>query len=413
MEKICFVVCQYGNEVNGGAEIHCRMLAERLTPYYEVDVLTSTTINNRTFQPYYQEGLEILNGVNVRRFKSEPYDKAFHDKIAKKSKLGRKTRRMLYRTGILRPIANLVPKWRLSIDEEKKVLEAHGYYSSELLNFVKENVNDYKRIILFSYPYPNTFFIGEMFPNKCILIPTAHYEGDLFRSLQTYLFTDIGHIAFNTKEEKDLCKDVFGKSMSSYSILAVGVEIAEPVSKESIYKKFNLPENYVLYFGRIAPEKMGNLIDWFLMYKQHKNTDVKLVLTGRLFMNKIVHPDIIYTDFVTEAEKTALINSAKLIINPSEKESLSLLLLEAMQLGKPSLVNGKCEVMKQHCIKSDYACQYYISKSDFLRKLDDMLYGIVDPDMVAIKAKNYVKEHYDWNTIMDKLRKLIESTPFN
>lgn len=41
-KKVAFVIIRYGAEVNGGAEAHCRMLAERLVPYYDVEVLTTT-----------------------------------------------------------------------------------------------------------------------------------------------------------------------------------------------------------------------------------------------------------------------------------------------------------------------------------------------------------------------------------
>ena len=67
MKKIAFVVVRYGKEINGGAELHCRMLAERLVPYYQVEVLTTCAYNA---QKDYAEGKEMINGVTVRRFKT-------------------------------------------------------------------------------------------------------------------------------------------------------------------------------------------------------------------------------------------------------------------------------------------------------------------------------------------------------
>ena len=37
-EKVAFVVVRYGKNINGGAEYHCQMLAERLVSDYDVEI---------------------------------------------------------------------------------------------------------------------------------------------------------------------------------------------------------------------------------------------------------------------------------------------------------------------------------------------------------------------------------------
>lgn len=411
MEKICFVVGLYGEEVNGGAEKHCKMLAEQASKRYEVEVLTSTTNDYKTFTPFYPEGITQLNGVTIRRFTSQPFNRAAFDQAYKKSRWGRKIRRLLYRTGLLKYIASIFPKWNIALAKELETLQLNGLYSPDLIDFLSANEQGYRAIFLLSYPCPNFYFINKRLPQRCILIPTAHDEGDFFRSYLSHIFTSVRHIAFNTEMERALCHRIFGNKMAPSSILAVGIELSEASSYTHIQQKFNLPERYILYFGRIAKEKLGNLIDWFLEYKATSSDTTKLVLTGGIFMERYDHPDIIYTGFVSESEKTALIEHAQLVINPSDRESLSLLLLETMQLGKPSLVNGRSDVLRQHCIDSDFAAQYYISKSDFIQKLSRMLASgqLKENEEQHQKAIRYVEENYSWDKVLERFKILINN----
>ena len=70
-EKVAFVVVRYGKNINGGAEYHCQMLAERLVSDYDVEVLTTCVRDVATGENIYPEGEEEWNGVVIRRFRTK------------------------------------------------------------------------------------------------------------------------------------------------------------------------------------------------------------------------------------------------------------------------------------------------------------------------------------------------------
>ena len=64
--RLCFVIQRYGLEVNGGAELHCRWLAERLARRHEVEVFTTRALDYIEWRNHYPEGGASVNGVRVR-----------------------------------------------------------------------------------------------------------------------------------------------------------------------------------------------------------------------------------------------------------------------------------------------------------------------------------------------------------
>lgn len=137
------------------------------------------------------------------------------------------------------------------------------------------------------------------------------------------------------------------------------------------------------------------------------------MLVGGLFSATVPHSDLVYTGFVSENEKYAIIRHSKIIVNPSKFESLSLILLESMNLGKPMLVNGKCEVLKEHCSRSGGAALAYWNKNDFISKLASLEASDELRMQMGEKGKQYVKTYYSWSVIMGRLRKAIETVAGN
>ena len=57
--KIAMVVQRYGLEINGGAEYHARLIAERLGKYFTVEVFTTTAHDYVTWAHHYEKQREI------------------------------------------------------------------------------------------------------------------------------------------------------------------------------------------------------------------------------------------------------------------------------------------------------------------------------------------------------------------
>ena len=66
--KVAIVVQRYGADINGGAELHARYIAEHLARHVEVEVLTTCATDYITWRNDRPEGVETVHGIPVRRF---------------------------------------------------------------------------------------------------------------------------------------------------------------------------------------------------------------------------------------------------------------------------------------------------------------------------------------------------------
>lgn len=410
-EKIALVTIRYGKDINGGAEYHCRMLAERLVNDYDVEVFTTCVRNYNTGLNELPEGEEIINGVLVRRFNAEPIAKEKHKLYSKEEKPVRKWRRFLFRIGILRYLANIFPVWKCRHKVGLKSFLSYPFYSPNMREFIRSNKSQYKVFIPVNMAESTTFFTAMEAPEKTILIPTMHNQGVFFKAIQTEVMTRVAYIGFNVEAEQRLAERVFGKHLSPHGIISVGIEELEPALWVETQKKYKLPNDYLLYMGRVDPNKMGKIFDYFVSYKEkYPQSSLQLVLVGAINFDQLPfeRQDLIYTGFVSDGEKMVILQHAKIVINPSKFESLSLMLLEAMSQGKPVIVNGECEVLKEHCVKSNYAAIYYVGKRNFISKLHQLDVSDQLRFEMGKKAIKYVRENYDWSVILTRLKKNIE-----
>ncbi|NWO26316.1 glycosyltransferase family 4 protein [Leptotrichia sp. oral taxon 417] len=386
-KKILFVVQRYGLEVNGGAELHCRQLAERLKDEYDVSVLTTCAIDYVTWKNEYKEGIEHINGVKVIRKKVD-----FERNQKKFNKISAKLNNE-------KDNINLGIEWQ----------EAQGPHSSELIKYLEDHKDDYDVIIFLTYLYYTTYFGLKVAPEKSILIPTAHDEPPIYYSIFNETFNLPKAILYSTTTERDFVNKRFKNDYIESDIVGLGVDINENAQDIDLEKTFDIKDDYVVYIGRIDESKgCKEMFEYFLEYKKIYNSNLKLVLAGKSAMEIPGNKDIVTLGFVSEDEKVNLIRKSKLLILPSKFESLSLSTLEAMYLKVPVLLNGKCEVLKQHAILSNGGL-YYENKWEFIETLDYLIRNSKIAERMGENGRKYVDVNYKWDVIIEKLKKNIEN----
>ena len=92
-----------------------------------------------------------------------------------------------------------------------------------------------------------------------------------------------------------------------------------------------------------------------------------LVLIGNPIMPIPSTHRIRHLGFLPDEDKFDALAASDLLIMPSYFESLSMVALEAWALGRPVLANGRCDVLKGQCIRSN-AGLYYESYEEFARR---------------------------------------------
>jgi glycosyltransferase involved in cell wall biosynthesis len=384
--KIAFVVQRYGLEINGGAELHCRWVAEHMQKHWEVQVLTTRAQDYLTWKDFYPAGLEILNGVPVLRFP-----------VARS--------RDPERFGKLQ---NHLLRHEHTYQDELSWLQEEGPYSPELIEFIRSHADSFDYFIFFSYRYYHSYWGIRTVPHKSILVPTAERD-DVFRlPLFRELFRLPRAFVYNSYEERSMIQGQSGNQEIPGDVVGVGSEITDVHSAREFRQSYRIEEDYILYIGRIDENKgCRELFDYFLRFKQETGSPIRLVLVGRTILKIPAHPDIMYLGFLPEEDKFAALEGALLLCMPSFYESLSMVTLEAWALGKPVLANARCDVLKGQCLRSR-AGLYYEEYGEFRDALRLLLTDGRLRDTMGRQGRKFFQAHYTWDVIEGKYMNLIE-----
>jgi glycosyltransferase involved in cell wall biosynthesis len=127
--------------------------------------------------------------------------------------------------------------------------------------------------------------------------------------------------------------------------------IEDEIALNSILKKYGIPENFLLYVGRMERKKnIYNLIEGFSIFKENnKESREKLVLIGsagfgydemKYIIEELgLEDDVITLGWVEENDLPYIFNKARLFIFPSLYEGFGIPVIQAMACGIPVLAS--------------------------------------------------------------------------
>jgi glycosyltransferase involved in cell wall biosynthesis len=391
--KLAVAVQRYGADINGGAELHARYIAEHLARHADVEVLTTCATDYVTWRNELPAGVETINGVAVRRFRVR------HERDPR----------------VFAKRSEKVFHHRHSIGDELEWLNAEGPTSPALVDHVAKHAGDFDFCLFFSYRYYHAFYGARAAAGRAILVPTAERDATIGLSIFQPLFKSVRAVMYNSPEERAMINAVSHNEAVPGIVVGIGSKVPNSTQPNRFRQKHHIRGPFAVYVGRIDQNKgCTELFDYFQEYVKDPASKLSLVLIGNSLLEIPKHPRIRHLGFLDDADKFDAMAAAELLIMPSYYESLSMVALEAWAVGRPVLANGQCDVLKGQCIRSNGGL-YYANKAEFIGTLEALEQNRWLAGSLGRNGRQFFRDQYDWPVIerkyLDMFARLSKEAP--
>jgi len=391
--KLAVVVQRYGADINGGAELHARYIAERLARHASVEVVTTCARDYVTWKNERPAGVEAINGVQVRRF---PVSHERHP-----HEFGRRSAAVF--------------EQRHSVGDELRWLDSEGPASPALIRYVERTAAQLDYVLLFSYRYYHAWHLARRIPHKAVIVPTAERDPTIGLSIFAPVFRGVRALMYNSPEERSMIGHASGNHQVPGVVVGVGSDVPSRTDPQRFRRTFNIQRPFAIYIGRIDENKgCGEMFSHFLRYAAAFPQGMDLVLVGNAILDVPRHPRIHHLGFLDDPDKFDALAASDLLIMPSYFESLSMVALEAWALGRPVLANGRCDVLKGQCLRSN-AGLYYERYEEFVEAMYALESNGPLNARLGQNGRTFFQRNYSWPVIEEKylqmFRRLAQTQP--
>ena len=373
--------------VSGGAENLVRGLATHAPAGWDVEIATTCAHDHHTWFNALPPGRAVDDGLVVHRFPVSPRDAWEHERIA----------------------AHLAAAGAVPPGQELRLMGT-SVWSAGLQEFLDARGRDYDLILFAPYLFGTTFWGAQAWPGRSVLIPCLHDEPHAHMACMGALFGAVAGCVFNAPAEERLARRLF--PVASGGVVGMGIDpvdgrpAAPPPAAVAA-----LPGPYLVYVGR---QEEGQRVDVAVEYtarlarERHPGLHLVLIGSGTYAVPPAARPYATQLGFVDDDTKRAVIAGAAALVNPSELESFSIVLMEAWREGVPAVVSAGSDVMAEHCALSGGGVAF----ADYAGFADAVSAILDDPGGAARMGeagRAYVAREWSWPAVTERFRTTIES----
>ena len=383
---LTFVTPRYGADILGGAEQGARALSTRMAADgWEVRVITTCARSHVTWADSYEAGTSVEDGVEVLRCPVErPRARGFD------------------------ALSQRILSHASSVDEAacQDWVDRQGPCSGALLEAVAAT----DRGVLAFYPYlyqPTVRGIG-LARVPAVLHAACHREPLLDLPVYDRVFRSAAALAHHSRAEQRLVLERFpAVSATPQAVVGLPVEadaVADPRAARAALGLGDEP--FVVALGRVDPGKgTHDLVSRFSRFRAETGTG-RLVLAGPVIRKPPDSPAVKVVGAVPPEHKFGLLAAADALINPSPNESFSLVVIEAMLVGTPVLVNGWCAPLREHCEDSGGGL-WYTGIADFHAALGRLISDSRLRSAMGEAGRRYALNTFSWPPVRRRYERLL------
>jgi len=389
-KKIVIVTPWFDGFVGGAGTLAKGMAAELIRRGLSVSVFTTCSLSpyDDWWTDHYPAGESTVDGIPTQRFRVNqtraPYDATIR-KIAKGKDL--------------------------TTDDEQNFF-VHGINSDELVGALTRTLDHNHEVLALPYFQGLTHSALNSYPRMISLIPCFHDEPQFYWSATRNLLVNAKHIFYNSEEEKAMTIRQYGLCVGRRVVEGVvtGVGVEMSAAGDGAPNRTPLPASYFVYAGRKELGKnVALMCEWFIEYVRETGAQSKLVLLGGgdvSLLPRSLH--VVDLGTVSEAAKRQVVRGARALINLSNNESFSIVIVEAWLLGVPVIASARCEVTTGHVRRANGGL-FVNSREEFSTALAYLESNEEIRTQLGENGKVFAAHHFSYDQVLAKYLRVLSA----